>query len=153
MGVIYKHSKALCENMFNEDMYKDGIPELSDLSEEKKAIILNIATTGYLFEAQKFFWERLIRDEEVAKKLEKILFEKYEEVTGVNGIAAIKTINDYIESIGQEGEAMFFGSFVLKSLKLESAILMMEINSRFSKYLLTNFFETLKNIWEKKNFH
>jgi hypothetical protein len=103
---------------------------------------------SFLFQAQKFFWERVITDEETGREFEKYVYEIFEQLTEVNPRPYILDIGEYVKRQGKEGELMYLGSKICRELHKEGAILMFEINLRFSSLLTHGYFESLKNAWE-----
>jgi len=143
----------LATQQFNKTVYGEikgvkPINELSEASEKDKGVVTYLTMVSFLFQAQKYFWERVITDKEIAKKFENLIYEIFIQLTEVDPKPYILDIGDYIERQGKEGELMYLGSKICKELKNEGAILMMEINTVFSSLLIHGYFESLKNAWE-----
>ena len=124
------------------------IKELANISKEEKGLVSYLVMVNFLFQAQKFFWERVITNEETAREFEKYLYEAFEQLTEVDPKPYIQEIGAYIERQGNKGQLMYLGSKICKELQKEDAILMLKINTIYSSLLKYGFFESLKNAWE-----
>lgn len=127
------------------------LKELINIEEKKKGSVAFLVMVSFLFQAQKYFWEKVISDEDDARLFEKYLYEIFEQLTEINPKPYIVDIGEYIKKQGREGEIMYLGSKICKELGKQDAILMFEINSIFSGLLMHGYFESLKNAWEYKS--
>lgn len=123
---------------------------LVNISEDKKGIVTFLVMVSFLFHAQKYFWEKIISDEDDASNFEKYLYETFEQLTEVNPKPYIMDIGEYIKKQGREGEVMYLGNKVCKELNRQDAFLMLEINTIFSSLLNHGYFESLENAWGYK---
>lgn len=126
------------------------IKELSELSDEKKEVIQYLAMVSFLFNAQRIFLKSWIKDEQTARKFEDYVYKFFEKVTGFDPKPNIIEIDEYIKKQGNAGEVMFLGSRICKLLNIPDAILMFEVNMKFTGILTYGFPESLKNAWENK---
>jgi len=126
-----------------------NVGDLNEMRESTANQIFSIIIHMNLYQAQRFFWENVIKEEEQARKFENTLYKQVQGETGNDPRAFIKeNIAAYIQRIGDRGEAQYVGSAVCKLLSKEDAFLMMEINTVYLSYLKNIFFGSLKKSWE-----
>jgi len=138
----------------SDDMTKTirkEVKDLSNLQQEKINKVFFVDSYVVLFEAQKFFLEHFIRDEESAKIFEAHLFRLFEKSSGVNPKSHIKDFVDYVQKIGPSGEIQYIGSKICRLLDKRDAFLNLEISIVFASYLKHGFYESMKRAWELPN--
>lgn len=134
-------------DVITKRLQKD-VMELNNLSQENINRMFFTVSYVSLFNAQRFFWENFIQDENNALIFEKYLFQMFENTMGVDPKPFIKDLVDYVGKDGHSREVQYIGSKLCKVLNKEDALLMFQISSVFSLSLIHGFFESMKKAWE-----
>jgi len=150
VAIIYYATEQFLKDITGKTKGLKGIQELKKIDEKEKDLIAFLTAVSFLLQAQKFFWENIIKDKKAAIKFEKAIYNCFEEAAGVNPKPYIKEIGEYIKKQGREGEIMYLGSKICRELRKPDAFLMLELNTIFSAILRHGFFESLKRVWETK---
>lgn len=127
------------------------VKELKKLKQEEINQIFFVVSYVALFQAQKFFWENFIQDEENARIFEGHLFRMYEKTSGVDPKSHIQDLVGYVQQGESSREVQYIGSKICRLLEKESAFLMLEISTVFASFLKHGFFESMKRAWELPN--
>ena len=137
-------------NEINKSLQKE-VKELNKLEQEEINHIFFVVSYVALFQAQKFFWENFIRDEENARIFESHLFRMFEKTSGVDPKSHIQDLVEYVQKGEPSREVQYIGSKICKILGKEDAFLMLEISTVFASFLKHGFFESMKRAWELPN--
>lgn len=130
---------------------REEIKDLSGLQQEEINKLFFVVSYVILFEAQKFFWECIIKDKRSAKNFESHLYYLFEKSSGINPEIHIKDFANYIQKIGPPGEIQYIGSKICRLLEKEDAFLMLNISAIFGTYLQQKFQESMERAWELPN--
>jgi len=125
-----------------------GLEELKDIDKQNIDLIYFYALISFLFHAQKYFWEKVIKNKKTALKFEQAVYDLFEKSAGLDPKPHIKDIGEYIKKQGREGEIMYLGSKICGELNKESFFLMSDINAIYCAILNHGFSESLKKAWE-----
>ncbi|OGK38369.1 hypothetical protein A3F03_01450 [Candidatus Roizmanbacteria bacterium RIFCSPHIGHO2_12_FULL_41_11] len=117
--------------------------KLDSSSKNKLSFVISYFT---LFNAQKNFWERVIKNEEEAKVFEHFLYLFFEKAVNFNPTSLIKEIVDYVGNEPSR-EVQYIGSAICKQLDKKDAFLMLEISTVYSSFLLHGFYDSLMKGW------
>lgn len=134
-------------DLITKELQKN-VKELKNLEQEDINKVFFVVSYVSLFEAQKFFWENFIRDEENAKIFETYLFRMFAKTSGVDPKPHIKDLVDYVQQGEPSREIQYIGSKLCRMLEKESAFLMLEISTVFASFLTYGFYESMKRSWE-----
>lgn len=127
---------------------RKNIDHLKKINEEEESRVTFIVAFVTLFNAQKFFWQNVIKDDKVALKFEAELYRLFEKANGVNIKPYMKDFMDYIAGDPSK-EVQYVGSRICQALNKEGAIAMFEINIEFSSWFaVKGTYEGLKGGWE-----
>jgi len=124
------------------------VKDLNNLKQEEISEIFFVVSYIALFQAQKFFWENFIQDENNARVFETNLFAMFEKTSGVNPKPHIKDLTEYVKQGEPSREIQYIGSKICRLLGKEDAFLMLEISTVFVSYLEHGFYESMKRAWE-----
>lgn len=127
------------------------VQSLNNLKQEETKHIFFVVSYVALFQAQKFFWENFIRDEKNARIFESHLFRMFEITSGVDPKPHIQDLVKYVQRGESSREVQYIGSKICRILGKESAILMLEISTVFTTFLMHGFYESMKRAWELPN--
>ena len=124
------------------------VEELKNLTKEEIDNIFFIVSYILLAETQKFFWENIIQDEKNGTVFENYLYQMYEKESGVNPRPFIKDMVDYIKKQGKGGEVQYIGSKICREIGKIDAFLNVKISGIFSSFMVYDFYEPMKRIWD-----
>lgn len=124
---------------------------LNNLKQEEINHVFFVVSYVLLFQAQKFFWENFIRDEERARIFESHLFRMFEKTSGVNPKPHIQDLVKYVQQGESSREVQYIGSKICRILKKEDAFLMLEVSTAFASFLTHGFYESMRRAWELPN--
>lgn len=132
----------------NLEQYED----LNKLGDGELRLIKFFTLIDFLFQTQKYFWEKLIKDEQLARQFEEKIFIAFKAKEEIDPKPYIKEIGEYIVEQGREGEVKYLGFKICRELKKENVFLMLLLNTVFNSILVSGgFFESLKLVWETEN--
>lgn len=126
---------------------EDKIDELKKLNEEERSSIFFTISYVTLFHAQKFFWERVIKNEKQASLFEHYLYMISEKVFKLDFKPYIQDIVNYVSKGDPSMEVQYIGSKICKKLGKEDAFLMLEISTLYASYLTHGMFESFDRAW------
>jgi len=124
------------------------VKDLGNLKQDEINKVFFVISYVLLFQAQKFFWENFIQDEEKAKVFEAHLFRMFANTSGVDPKSHIKDLVDYVQQGEPSREIQYIGSKLCRILEKEDAFLMLEISTVFVSFLKHGFYESMKRAWE-----
>lgn len=152
VGVVVMSTSIFLKQLMSDEITKtEPLSDLKKLSQNDFKIITSLVYVYFLFEAQRFFWEKIITEKDLALRFEKKVFDCFEENVGYNPKEYIVDIGEYIKKQGSsESEVRYLGSKICRELGKESAFLMVTINTIASSILTNGFFESLRNAWKLK---
>ena len=127
------------------------VKDLNKLNQEEINKVFFVVSYIALFQAQKFFWENFIQDEENARVFETHLFRMFEKTSGVNPKSHIQDLVGYVQQGEPSREVQYIGSKICRMLEKEDAFLMLEISTVFASFLKHGFYESMKRAWELPN--
>lgn len=139
--------------VLSEGITKEILKRIKDFekldvaSKNKISFVISYFT---LFNAQKFFWERVIKNKEEAKVFEHFLYLFFEKATNFNPTSLINEIADYVGNEPSR-EVQYVGSAICKQLNKKDAFLMLDISIIYSSFLLHGFHESLMRGWSLPN--
>lgn len=142
---IFTISDEITKNLQKE------VKDLSKLKQEEINNVFFVVSYVSLFQAQKFFWENYIQDEDNARIFESHLFRMFEKTSGVDPKPHIKDLVEYVQQGEPSREVQYIGSKICRMLEKESAFLMLEISTVFASFMTHGFFESMKRAWELPN--
>lgn len=142
---IFAISDEITKNLQKE------VKDLNKLKQEEINSVFFVVSYVALFQAQKFFWENFIQDEENARIFESHLFRMFEKTSGVNPRPYIKELIEYVQKGEPSREVQYIGSKICRILEKEDAFLMLEISTIFASFLAHGFYESMKRTWELPN--
>lgn len=142
---IFTISDEITKNLQKE------VKDLGNLKQEEINQIFFVVSYVSLFQAQKFFWENFIKNEEEAGIFEAHLFRMFAKTSGVDPKSHIKDLVDYVQQGEPSREIQYIGSKLCRMLEKESAFLMLEISTIYASFLEHGFYESMKRAWELPN--
>ena len=142
---IFTISNEITKNLQKE------VKNLNKLKQEEINNVFFVVSYVSLFQAQKFFWENFIQDEENARVFETHLFRMFEKTSGVNPKPHIQDLVEYVQQGEPSREVQYIGSKICRMLEKEDAFLMLEISTVFASFLTHGFYESMKRAWELPN--
>lgn len=146
--VISVYSRHFEDTLYGKVKGVKPIKEVIDTNDEEKGKILYLTMISFLFQAQKFFWERVVDNEEESREFEKHIFEVFTKITERDPKPYITDIGEYIKTRDETAQMMYLGSRICELLNKKDAILMTEINITFASLLKYGFFDSLKRVWK-----
>lgn len=149
LSVVFCATDQFLKQIAKGTKETNKIEELEKIYNKDKDLIKLIASICFLFEAQKFFWENLIEDNNTAREFESLVFRLYEEMTGTSPKPYFKDMADYIQRQGARGEVMYLGSKICREIGRPDFILSFSLNAVLNSILTHGFFETLKKAWSE----
>lgn len=122
--------------------------DIDSLPKEKRIKIVFIVAHTLLYNAQRFFWENIIQNEEYGLRFESFLYKEFAEISGVDPTPYINDYLKYVKRIGDSGEIQYVGSKICEEVDIKDAFLMMDICIVYSAFLTHGFYQGLKGIWD-----
>jgi hypothetical protein len=122
--------------------------DIDNLPKKKRIKIVFIIAYTLLFNAQRFFWENIIQNEKYGLKFESFLYKEFAEISGADPTPYINDYLKYIKNIGDSGEIQYVGSKICEEINIKDAFLIMDIVNIYSSFLINNFYQELKEIWD-----
>ena len=150
LSVIFYATDQFLEQIAKGTKKTNKIVGLEKINNKDKEQIKLIAAICFLFEAQKFFWENLIKDNDTALNFESLIFRQFEKVTGINPFPYFLDIGEYIKKQGPEGEVMYLGSKICREIGRSDIILSFSLNTVFFSIVIHGFLESLKKAWSSE---
>jgi len=127
------------------------VKDLGNLKQDEISKVFFVVSYVSLFQAQKFFWENFIQNEEKARVFEDHLFRMFAKTTGVDPKPHIKDLVDYVQQGEPSREIQYIGNKLCRMLEKKDAILMFEISAVFISFLQHGFYDSMKRSWELPN--
>lgn len=124
------------------------IDKLKNLDDKDKGKVSFIVSYVTLFNAQRFFWENVIKDKQNAVRFEYYLYNLFEKIWKFDPRPYIKDLTEYIREGEPSREVQYIGSKICKELNKEDAFLMLEITTRYHSFFIHGATESLKRAWE-----
>jgi len=150
IGVILYATELFFKHTAGKTKGVEEIKELKKIGAKKEYYIAFLVSISFLFQAQKTFWENVIKNEKEALRFEQTLYDLFEKSAGADPRPFINDIVKYVKKQGKRGEVMYLGSKICKELGKPDVILMFKINAVFTSILRHGFFESLKRAWKIK---
>lgn len=121
--------------------------DVDKLPKEKRIKIVFIVAYTLLYNAQRFFGENIIRDEENSLKFEQYLYEEFAKTSQIDPIPYINDYLEYVKKIGDSGETQYIGSKICDEINIKDGFLMLDIINIYSSFLINSFYQQLKKLW------
>src|SRR3990167_7215202 len=93
------------------------VKDLGNLKQDEINKVFFVVSYVSLFQAQKFFWENFIQDEENARVFETHLFRMFEKTSGVNPKPHIQDLVEYVQQGEPSREVQYIGSKICRLLE------------------------------------